>query len=154
MAATERRTAAANSGRRPGKRLRRSERIFRLAGAQEIQVACAGISEPLPRLREMPGMRRHAVASGSESGARGGQNDYRYLQIHGERSAGIFQGTATQRSASQGRGQNPGRNSVAAAISGRGWIGLFVVGSIDFNAFRRRVATHTTGDFAWFSSGR
>ena len=36
--------------------------FLRMAGAQKIQAACARFSEPLPRLRDVPRLQRHAAA--------------------------------------------------------------------------------------------
>ncbi len=58
----------------PAKRLRGSKGIFQLAGTQEIQAACAGISEPLPGVCDLSGMRRDAAESGSARGAHHREN--------------------------------------------------------------------------------
>ena len=59
---SDRRAARRHSRRRQEGRLSRRERFLRLARAQEIQAARARFSQPLSRLRHLPGLQRHAAA--------------------------------------------------------------------------------------------
>src|SRR5260370_40743710 len=74
LAATYRRAAPPDFGRRSGKRLRGRQRILQLAGAQEIQAARACFSEPIPWLRDLPGMRRAALGARRARPCYPGQN--------------------------------------------------------------------------------
>ncbi len=66
-----------------GERQRRfpgREGIFRMARTQEIQAARARVSEPLSRLRDLPGLPRHAAARGSARGENLRPIDHRSLR--------------------------------------------------------------------------
>ena len=67
------RAAQRHPGRRQVRRLHRREGLLRLARTQEIQAARARLSEPLSRLRDLPGLPRHAAARRSARGAHRGQ---------------------------------------------------------------------------------
>ena len=81
--------------RRAEGRFPRREGILRLARAQEIQVARARFSQPLSRLRLVPGLQWHAAATGSASCEDRGQLDHRGMRVDGERSARIFSEPST-----------------------------------------------------------
>src|SRR5260370_32170433 len=107
LAATYRRAATADFGRRSGKRLRGRQRILQLAGAQEIQAARARFSEPIPWLRNLPGMRRDSSARRSARRSNRGKIDYRSLQTDGERGSRFLFHTGAFRGAAKNRRQNP-----------------------------------------------
>src|SRR6266480_662659 len=118
VATTDCRTAPPDSGGRPRERVRRGQRFFQLAGAQDIQAACPGFSEPLPRLCEVSRMRGDAFACGGPRRSRGGESHHGGLQAHGQRSARFLFHTAALRRAPENRGQDSGRDSNALTISG------------------------------------
>src|SRR5882724_4979979 len=58
-----------SNGRRHERGISRREGIFRLAGAEEIQIARESFSEPLSRICAMSGLRRNTFARGSAGGS-------------------------------------------------------------------------------------
>ena len=95
--AADRRAARRNHRRRPQGRFPRREGIFRLARAQEIQTARARFSEPLSRLRALPGLPRHAAARRSSRGENRGPLDHRSLPDDGEGRAAVLPDAAAHR---------------------------------------------------------
>ena len=77
-------------------RFRRREGIFRLARAQKIQAARARFSQPLPRLRHMPGLPRHASARRSSRGENRGPLDHRSLPDDGEGRPAVLRELAAE----------------------------------------------------------
>ncbi len=76
VAPAHRRTAAPDSRRRSRERLRRRQRVLHLAGTQKIQVTRARLPQPLPRLRDVPGLPGDSFAGRGSRGACGGKSDY------------------------------------------------------------------------------
>ena len=64
--------------------------FFASSGAQEIQAACARVSEPLSRIFAVPGLQRVAAAAGSAAGQDQRAQHLRNLCAYRRRSAAIF----------------------------------------------------------------
>ena len=85
-----RRAARRNSRRRQKGRLSRCEGLLRLARAEKIQASCARLPQPLPGLRDVPRLPRHAPARRSPRGESRRPVDHRSLPDDGEGSRGRF----------------------------------------------------------------
>ena len=84
------RRAAPRRRRRRRRRLRGHPRVLRVARAQEIQGARPRVPEPVPRLPDVPGLRRHAAAPRGARRARVGQDHRPRLGDDGQRGAGVL----------------------------------------------------------------
>ena len=140
--------------RRSRQQVRRRQRLLQLSRAQKIQTPRPRIPEPLPRIRNLPRLRRHAPASRSPRRKSRRQIDHRNLQAHRKRSARFLRHAATHAFAGENRRQNSRRSPLAPAISRRSRPRLPHARSPDLNTVRRRVAAHSARDLAWLASRR
>ena len=116
--------------RRAGAEVRRAGRLFRLAGAAEVQDAHPRVSEPLAELSPLPGLRRHATAAGGPGRAIGGRNIAEIAAMKIGDAAEFFRGLRLPdwRSARVGRMMLE-QVQAAAGLPGSRGAGLPVAGS-------------------------
>ena len=148
------RSATPMHRRRQVRRLRRRERLLRLAGAQKIQAARARLPQPLSRLCHLPGLPRHAPARRSSRRENRGPLDHRSLPDDGEGSAALLSAICSSDRTEAAIAEKVLEEiATAPAFSRRSGPRLSDARPAHIHAFRRRSAAHPTGHVAGFASG-
>ena len=135
--------------RRRRRRLRGHSRLLPLARAQEIQGARARVPQPLPRLPDVPRLRRHALAARGARRARRRPDHRSRVGADGPRGAGAS--SPTLRAVREGRGdcrQGAEGDSAPSRLPGRRRARLPDARSAVVDAVRRRSAAHQPRDVA------
>ncbi len=127
--------------------------LLRLPGNQEVQAARARVSEPLPRLRAVPGMPGRAAAQGSAVRARGREEPGRSGAHEHRRGARVLRRAGAGAGRERHRRQDSGRDPAAAEVPERRGAGIPHAGPAVVHAFRRRGAAHPTGHLPGLAAG-
>ncbi len=123
-------------------------RLLRLARAQEIQGARARVPEPLPRLSDVPGLRRHAAAARGARGARGRADHRPGVGAHHAAGADVLRGAGAQPAGSGHRREGAGRDPAAPRLPERRRARLPHARPPVVHAVGRRGAAHQPGHVA------
>ena len=136
------------------RRLRRRARILPLARAQEIQGPRPRVPEPLSRLPDLPGLRRHAAAPRSARRACRRRDDRQGVGAHRARSREVLHGAAAHREGSGDRRQGAEGDPAPARLPARRRPRLPDARSPVVDAVGRRSAAHQPRDVARLGAGR
>ena len=127
--------------------------LLRSPGEQEVQDARARVSEPLSRLRAVPGVQRRAFAQGSALRAGERQEPGRCGAHEHRRGAGFFPVAGTQPGRDGDRREDPGGDPAAAEVPQRCGPGISHAGPPGEHAVGRRGAAHPAGHVAGLAPG-
>ena len=140
--------------RRGSQGVRGDPRLLQVARAEEVQGARPRVPEPVPRLPDVPRLRRRAAAPRSARRPRVGAHDRSRRVADGARGADVLQQPAAQREGTGDRREGAEGDSAAAVVPQRRRPRLSHARPAVLDAVGRRSAAHQPGDVARLGAGR